>query len=220
MVMVATLLMVERAFQRTIATYRIYGLIPAILVVPRLIYGNILNLHAVFRAYSIYFFSIDRKVTKRQIAWDKTEHFFPSSHLLVPYRKKLGDLLVEQKIISSDQLQQAVLEQQKTGERLGHVLCRLQFISESALFKTLSIQYQLPLFSKDHIKKAQEECISLLPRRIIKWLLKQGVNPIEVNHRKKTLTIGINDPTNEVLLGKIIRYLAPYKTEFRLIDVV
>lgn len=220
MVMIATLLMIERALQRTIATYRIYGLIPASLVIPRLIYGNILNLHAVIRAYNIYFSATDKKMAKREIVWDKTEHFFPSSHLLVPYRKKLGDLLVEQKIITYDQLMQAVLEKHKTGERLGKVLCRLQLISESQLLKILSIQYQLPLFSKLDIPKAQADCASLLPRKIMKWLLKQGVSPIEVNSRKKILIIGIYDPTNEVLLSKMIRYLAPYQLEFRLIDIL
>jgi adsorption protein B len=220
MIIVSTILMGERVLQRTIATYRIYGFIPASLVIPRLIYGNILNLHAVLRAYSIYFFSINRKLTKRPIAWDKTEHSFPSSHLLVPYRKKLGDLLLDQKIITAEQLQKAVLQQQKTGERLGRVLCRLQFITESELLKVISIQYNLPLFSKQHIKEAQHQCISLLPKKIMKWLLKQGVNPVGVNPRKKILTIGIDDPTNEALLGKIMKYVSPYKTQFTLIDVV
>lgn len=220
MIVISTLFMVERALQRTIATYRVYGFIPASLVIPRLIYGNILNLHAVIRAYSIYFFSINRKLTKRQIAWDKTEHSFPSGHLLVPYRKKLGDLLVDQKLITADQLKQALFEQQKTGERLGRVLCQRQFITESELLKMISMQYKLPLFSKHHLKKAQDDCISLLPKQVMKWLLKEGVNPVEVNHQKRMLTIGIYDPTNEALLGKIIRYLSPYKIEFALIDVV
>ena len=216
-IVIATLLMCERLLQRTIATYRIYGLIPACLVIPRAMYGNILNLHALIRAYRIYFSLPTNETTSNQPAWDKTEHFFPGTHVLIPYRKKLGDLLIDNFLVSPEQLRQAVFEQQKTGERLGQVLCRLNFISNSQLEKILSAQYKLPLFPQKKIHEARNKCLPLLSRKTMKWLIKNGVSPVDVDNTSKIMKIAIDDPTNEHLLIKIIDYLAPYKTQFLLI---
>ena len=211
-------MMCNRLFQRTISTYRIYGFLPASLVIPRAFYGNILNLHVLIRAYWIYFRVPKSKTTNNQPAWDKTEHHFPGRHLLVPYRKRLGDLLIEHALLTGDQLRQAIYEQQKTGERLGSILCRLGFISATQLQNLLSNQYNLPLFPRHQLDEAKNQCLSQIPKKIMQWLFKRGVTPIKVDELNKTLTIAIDDPTNELLLSKIIYYLTPYKTQFVLIE--
>ena len=219
LIVIASILMCERLLQRTIATYRIYGFIPACLVLPRVLYGNILNLHAVIRAYWIYFGVRKNKKFNHQPAWDKTEHSFPGAHILTPYRKKLGDLLLDKALVSGEQLRQAIFEQQKTGERLGEILCRLNFINKSDLVQVLSDQYNLPLFPHRHLQVAHDRCLSLLSKKTMKWLARHDVRPIEVDNANGVLTIGIDDPTNEHLLGKIINYLLPYKAQFMLINM-
>ena len=208
LVLGATVIMGERFLQRTIATARIYGFWAATLVIPRACYGNILNLHALMRAYWIYF----RAPKEKPLVWDKTEHVFPGRHILVPYRKRLGDLLLEHSLISEDELQRALLEHSRTGERLGDVLHRLQLITRDTLVHILSLQYQLPLFFQ--VAGNEDPSLSLLSKKIKRWLQIQGVTPIRLHLADNSVTIGISDPTNEFLLGNIIRYLRSYQVKF------
>ena len=52
-------------------------------------------------------------------------------------RKRIGDQLIESGVITPDQLKIAVLEQQQKNERLGNVLVRLGFLTESVLKEAL-----------------------------------------------------------------------------------
>jgi hypothetical protein len=52
-------------------------------------------------------------------------------------RKRIGDQLIDSGVISADQLSIAVIEQKRSGERLGGVLVRLGFLTESVLKEAL-----------------------------------------------------------------------------------
>ncbi len=219
LIVIVSIIMVERIIQRIIATRRIYGWIPALLSVPRAFYGNLLNLHALMRAYRIYFTTPKQsKTAPLQPAWDKTDHEFPGRHVLVPYRRKLGDLLLEHIVLDHQQLQMALVLQQQTGERLGDVLLRLNLISEARLTRILSIQYGLNLFPKSQLLTAENRCRPLLSKRTNKWLHHYGVCPVAIDTSNHTITLVISDPTNELLLKKIIRYFSARKVEFMLLD--
>ena len=219
LIVIVTLIMIERLMQRVIGTWRIYGWFPALLSVPRAMYGNLLNLNAVMRAYRVYFtVQKSKSTTKQQPSWDKTEHEFPGRHILVPYRRRLGDLLLENNVINPQQLDEAIREQEKTGERLGSIFCRLNFISPSGLQQLLAMQYQLGLFPQQQLEAARQACLAHLPKKEAAWFMNQGFSPVMINKGKKSMTVAIDDPTNELLLKKVIRYLAPYTVEFMLID--
>jgi len=53
-------------------------------------------------------------------------------------RKRIGDRLIEEGLITEDQLKAALVEQKKTGELLGSILFSLGYISQKDLFKVLS----------------------------------------------------------------------------------
>ncbi len=46
-------------------------------------------------------------------------------------RKRLGDLLVDENIITQQQLEQALKKQQSTGRKLGDTLINLAFLPNS-----------------------------------------------------------------------------------------
>lgn len=54
-------------------------------------------------------------------------------------KKRIGDLMIDQGLITDEQLQIALQEQKKTGELLGSILFSLGFISQKDLFKVLSL---------------------------------------------------------------------------------
>jgi len=217
LIVLVSIIMVERILQRIIATHRIYGWIPALLSVPRAFYGNLLNLHALMRAYRIYFTTAKQSTTSSaQPVWDKTDHEFPGRHVLVSYRRKLGDLLLEHALIDNEQLKVALLAQQQTGARLGEVLLRLNLISEVNLLHILSLQYGLKLFPKSQIAEAKKQYCDLVSKRTNKWLDKNGVSLVAIDKSAEEIIVVIDDPTNELLLQKIIRHFSPKKIEFRL----
>lgn len=64
---------------------------------------------------------------------------------------RLGDVLVEHKIISEAQLQAALKEQKKSGHKLGRALIALGYISEEQLMAFLSRQLQVPFIDLKHL---------------------------------------------------------------------
>lgn len=214
------IIMLERLAQRMIATRRIYGWRPLLLSIPRAFYGNVLNFHAVLRAYKLYYFAPKRNQTMpTQLHWDKTEHAFPEYESLTPYRRKLGELLVELGYISQAQLHEALIEQEKKGESLGEILCRFNRITPHQLTHVLSIQYNLQLFPKSNLALAQNQCKTKIKKKLYKWLLRQGISPVAVDESGKTLTLAIEDPTNQLLLKKAVGHVSPYQVKFVMIDV-
>jgi MSHA biogenesis protein MshE len=59
-------------------------------------------------------------------------------------RIRLGDLLIENKLISQSQLQEALAEQKKSGRRLGRVLIDSGYVDEDAMLQVLSSQLHIP----------------------------------------------------------------------------
>jgi type IV pilus assembly protein PilB len=59
-------------------------------------------------------------------------------------RSLLGEMLVEQKIITAEQLREALSKQEQTGKRLGDVLLEQGLIQPSQLISELNDQTELP----------------------------------------------------------------------------
>ena len=66
---------------------------------------------------------------------------------MVPKTKlRLGDMLVQEKRLTQEQLQQALARQKQTGRRLGAVLQDLGFVTDDVIAKLLSSQLARPYF--------------------------------------------------------------------------
>ena len=59
-------------------------------------------------------------------------------------RPRLGDLLLKKGLITQEQLEAALTESRETGDLLGRVMIRRQFIFEDELARTLADQLSLP----------------------------------------------------------------------------
>lgn len=218
LIIIVSILMLDRIAQRVIAMLRVYGPIPALLAIPRTFYVNLLNLHALIRAYLIYFSTPKTNTSAKQPAWDKTDHHFPGSHILTPFKKRLGDMLVDEKIITAEQLREFIVEQSDTGERLGHLLVRKQIISKHKLLELLSIQYKLDLFPENKLLEFKSHCIDQIPKPILQWLEKKKVVPVGFDAHRQSIVLAITDPTNELLIEKTINYIQPLKAKFVIIE--
>ena len=67
-------------------------------------------------------------------------------------RTRLGRLLIEQGLITQDQLADALMDQSESGEKLGAILVRLGHVQEASVAATMSKQLQIPL-----VRVEQEE---------------------------------------------------------------
>jgi adsorption protein B len=105
--------------------------------VPRAIWGNLVNFVATARAIRIYVNSLR---TGRTIAWDKTDHQYPSEQALRGAHRKLGDLLLEASLVSVDQLKEALARQRGNPRLLGLILRDMGVVREDQLHSVLQQQ--------------------------------------------------------------------------------
>jgi MSHA biogenesis protein MshE len=137
-------------------------------------------------------------------------------------RVRLGDLLVEKKLISEQQLKEALAEQRSSGRKLGRVLIDIGAISEADLHTTLAAALSIPYIDLAHIA-LDPKVVSSLPeaqaRRHRALVLKEDA---------RGYLVGMADPTDLFafdelarLLGKPIRLaLAKEAALLRTIDLV
>jgi type IV pilus assembly protein PilB len=110
---------------------------------------------------------------------------------------RLGDRLVAEKLISTEQLQKALAEQKGSAEKLGTILVRLNFITEDSLVSFLSKQYAIPAITVAQVDP-DPDVLKLVPEQIAK---KHGVLPIK--RTGNTLTLAMADPTNVFALDDV-----------------
>ena len=136
-----TFLMVQRLVQRFVSVVRISGWFQAFLSIPRAVVGNAINFCATAMA-TAQFFRAER--TGKRVEWKKTAHVFPSIEQLQQHRRRLGDMLLENRLINLVQLRTALLAQTREGIKLGEVLTQLGYVSEEDLLAVLSRQLNVP----------------------------------------------------------------------------
>jgi len=110
---------------------------------------------------------------------------------------RLGDRLVAEKLITTEQLQRALAEQKGSPDKLGTILVRLQFITEDSLVSFLSKQYAIPAITVAQVDP-DPDVLKLVPEQIAK---KYGILPIK--RMGNTLTLAMADPTNVFALDDV-----------------
>uniref|UniRef100_A0A7C3J5J0 Type IV-A pilus assembly ATPase PilB n=1 Tax=candidate division WOR-3 bacterium TaxID=2052148 RepID=A0A7C3J5J0_UNCW3 len=60
--------------------------------------------------------------------------------------KRLGDLLIDEGLITKDQLNQALSQQKENGGRLGSILVQMGFVTDDQISKALGKQYNVGVF--------------------------------------------------------------------------
>jgi MSHA biogenesis protein MshE len=66
-------------------------------------------------------------------------------------RVRLGDLLLEKKLISEQQLKEALEEQRRSGRKLGRVLVDIGAVAEADLHSCLATALNIPFVDLAHL---------------------------------------------------------------------
>ena len=111
--------------------------------------------------------------------------------------QRLGDLLVREKIITQDQLAQALKKQKQGGGRLGSVLVSLGFLTDEEVTNFLSRQYGVPAINLQFFE-IDPNVVKLIPQETAR---KHQILPL--SRVGASLTIAMVDPTNVFAMDDI-----------------
>ncbi|HHX8601699.1 TPA: GspE/PulE family protein [Vibrio alginolyticus] len=126
----------------------------------------------------------------------------------IQLRKRLGDLLVEEGIVSEEQIQQALNAQRSTGQKLGDALIDLGFITEKQMLDFLSQQLGLPLIDLGRAP-VDAEAVQILPE-----VHARRLRAMVVARNGDTLRVAMSDPADLFIQESLMNLLGQYNLEF------
>nr|WP_275661368.1 GspE/PulE family protein [Shewanella sp. Isolate7] len=116
---------------------------------------------------------------------------------------RLGDLLVQESIISEAQLGQALAEQKNTGKKLGRTLIDLSCITEEQLLKFLSQQLNIPFLDISR-RAIPPQVVNLLPE-----VQARRYRALAVEDNGDHVLVAMSDPADLQAMDNIEVLLAP-----------
>ena len=116
-----------------------------------------------------------------------------------PEKVRLGDLLVQQKLISQEQLMFALEQQKRSGRKLGRVLVDNAFVTEEQISEALAKQLNIPYINLKYYNINLEK-VRLLPENQARRF-----RVIVLEDRNNALLVGMADPTDLFAFDEISR---------------
>jgi type IV pilus assembly protein PilB len=124
-------------------------------------------------------------------------------------RKKIGECLIQAGLITEDDLNVALAEHKRTGERVGVVLVRMNLATEKQIAKALAFQLGFPYINLNE-NPPDPTAVVLIPKEVA---LKRVC--VAVGLEKNLLTVAMSDP----LLFSLVQDLE-FQTGHRIKQVV
>ncbi|ACY17318.1 type IV-A pilus assembly ATPase PilB [Haliangium ochraceum] len=116
---------------------------------------------------------------------------------------RIGELLVREKMITSDQLREAQSEAQRSGLRLGSALANLGIVDDDQLSKFVASQYGLKTVNLNSYT-LDPELLKLIPKDVAQ---RHQVVPLE--RAGSNLTVAMSDPSNIYAIDEL-KFLTQY----------
>jgi len=112
----------------------------------------------------------------------------------------LGQMLVNDKLLSTEQLNQALDRQRKTRERLGQILIDMKLIDEDILLKYLGAQFRKDPITRQELNEIDAEVVKLVPEEVAR---QYGVIASQRSGRR--LIVATADPLNVMAMDDLRR---------------
>jgi MSHA biogenesis protein MshE len=116
-----------------------------------------------------------------------------------PEKIRIGDLLVQQQLISQDQLKSALDEQKRSGRKLGRVLVDNGFVTEEKISEALAKQLGAPYINLKYYNINLEQVRKLPENQARRF------RAIVLEDRNGVLLVGMADPTDLFAFDEIAR---------------
>ena len=121
-------------------------------------------------------------------------------------KKRLGDILIEENLLTEEQLSQALYEQRRTGKPLAVILISTDVVSEEDIVITLSEQLGIP-----HLRVESYEIPAEVLAEVPEGIARR-YHLIPVAKTGNSLTIAMSDPLNIVAVDDV-RMLTGHEIE-------
>ncbi|HWV19008.1 MAG TPA: GspE/PulE family protein [Rhodocyclaceae bacterium] len=116
-----------------------------------------------------------------------------------PERIRLGDLLIQQNLLTADQLQLALTEQKRSGRRLGRIFVDSGYVTEGGIAKALAHQLKADFIDLQNFE-TRPELLKLLPEGPAR-----RYRAIPLDEKNGVLRIGFADPTDLSVYDEVAR---------------
>ena len=114
---------------------------------------------------------------------------------------RIGDLLVQNDVITEQQLMTALREQKNTGRKLGRTLIDLGYVDEDNLLNILSRQLEVPFVQLRHYQFDNEQ-VKKLPEAMARRF-----RSIVLAEQSGELLVGMADPLDIFAYDELVRIL-------------
>ena len=112
---------------------------------------------------------------------------------------KIGEIFIQEGILSPEQLRIALEEQSKTHDRLGDIVLKMGFVSPQKLAPVLAKYFDIPFLNlSEQYKTIKSEVIDTVPAE-----LARRFSIIPVNAQSGVLTIAMYDPLDLVAIDTL-----------------
>lgn len=118
-----------------------------------------------------------------------------------PEKVRLGEILVQQKLLTEEQLQFALAEQKRTGRKLGRVFVENSFVTEEQISGALAKQLNIPYINLKFFN-INPGLVRLLPESQAR-----RYRAVVLEEKAGTLTVGMADPTDLFAYDELARIL-------------
>lgn len=116
-----------------------------------------------------------------------------------PEKIRLGDLLIQKKLITEEQLAVALETQKRNGLRLGRILVNKGFVTEVHISEALARQFDIPFIDLRNFNIKPEQ-VHLLNESDARRL-----HAIVLEENKGRLLVGLVDPTDTNAIEEVRR---------------
>ncbi|GIZ52423.1 GspE/PulE family protein [Noviherbaspirillum aridicola] len=118
-----------------------------------------------------------------------------------PEKVRLGEVLIQQKLLSEEQLQFSLAEQKRTGRKLGRIFVENGFVSEEQICGALARQLNIPYINLKFYN-IRPEIVRMLPETQARRF-----RALALEDKGDNIVIGMADPTDLFAYDEIARVL-------------
>lgn len=112
-------------------------------------------------------------------------------------KKRLGELLVAEGLVTKEQIEESLKEQKKSGGLLGEVLIKLGYVTEFDIAQVLAAQFGLPYLDATHYT-ITKDVFDLIP---VDFMKKNQLVPLD--KISNIITLAVSGPLSEQVFEEI-----------------
>jgi type IV pilus assembly protein PilB len=112
--------------------------------------------------------------------------------------QKIGEILLEQGVITEEQVKQSLSEQKVNKVRLGDILVSRGFAVEEDIYRALAKQLGVDFFNNDALLEAKEEVVRMIPEAFAKEHML-----LAVSSRDSSIKVAMSEPDDIVAVDSV-----------------